>query len=71
MPDLMPATYIDGLRAALAACHKKRERFLKDRREAIAEKDATSQSYATIETLAVWMCIEEIQALIDREIPDA
>jgi hypothetical protein len=59
-------TYIDGLKAAEAACHKVRERSLKDRREAKGEGDSQSRAYATAEALTAWMCIEEIQALIEK-----
>ena len=58
-------TYLDGLKAAEAACHAVRQRSLKDRREAMAEGDIESQSYAAAEALACWLCIEAIHALID------
>jgi hypothetical protein len=45
-------TYLDGLRAAMGACHKHRERCLEDRRESIADGDTAAQGYATAEALA-------------------
>lgn len=59
-------TYLDGLRAAEAACHTVREKLLKDRREAMAEGSIQAAAFATAEALACWMCVEQIQALIAK-----
>lgn len=57
-------TNLAGLEAAKNACHRVRERFMRDRREAMVEKNHRAQTYATAQALAVFMCIEEMQRSI-------
>jgi hypothetical protein len=59
-------TYLDGLKAAEAACHRVRESCLRDRRETQAAGDYPSVAFADAEAMAVSWCIKEIRTLILR-----
>ena len=49
-------TYLNGLIAAVEACHERRRQCLQERREAIARNEVEAQHWATAEALGVWMC---------------
>jgi len=60
-------TYLDGLKAALAACRMELNTARGGLHEATVQGSGETRNNCIVEMSAIFLCIEKIDALIDAE----
>ena len=60
-------TYLDGLKAALAACRIELNMAKDELHKATMQGGVEARNHCIVEMSAIFLCIEKIDALIDAE----